>query len=286
MRRGVLLPTEQFDPDALVEFVQGLDGRGYDSVWLPELLGREPMATAGYLLGRTRRIAVGTAIANVYVRDAHATAQARQTLAEMSGGRFILGLGVSNAMFNTARGHTWQPPLTKMKTYLDAMDAVKVLAPAPAQPPVTYIAAHGPQLQRLGAERTNGVITYLMTPEHARQSRARIGAGADLNAVAMFLAERDPEVARRKARGALKMYVGLDYYHREWRKLGFGDADFADGGSDRLVDAMVAWGDADVLRERLAAFERAGATRVIVVPLGLQTKSGVDLTVLDALGAR
>lgn len=283
MRRGVLLPTEQFDPGALVEFVQGLDSRGYDSVWLPELLGREPMATAGYLLGRTQRIAVGTAIANVYVRDAHATAQARQTLAEMSGGRFILGLGVSNATFNAARGHAWQPPLTKMTAYLDAMAAVKVMAPAPAEPPLTYIAAHGPQLQRLGAARTNGVITYLMTPEHARQSRARIGPTADLNTVAMFLAERDPAVARRKARGALKMYVDLDYYHREWRKLGFTDSDFAGGGSDRLVDAMVAWGDADALRERVAAFERAGATRVIVVPLGLQTKDGLDASVLDAL---
>jgi probable F420-dependent oxidoreductase len=282
-RRGVLVPTEQFDADALVDFVQSLDARGYDSVWLPELLGREPMATAGYLLGRTRRIAVGTAIANVYVRDPHATAQARQTLAEMSGGRFLLGLGVSNATFNTSRGHTWQPPLAKMKTYLDAMDAVKVIAPAPPQPCPTYIAAHGPQLQRLGATRTSGIITYLMTPEHAKQSRVRIGPAAELNTVAMFLAERDPDVARRKARGALKMYVSLDYYHREWRKLGFTDADFANGGSDRLVDAMVAWGDPDALRERIAAFERAGATRVIVVPLGLQTQNGRDVAVLDAL---
>jgi probable F420-dependent oxidoreductase len=282
-RRGVLIPTEQFEADALVEFVQGLDRRGYDSVWVPELLGREPMATAGYLLGRTRRIAVGTAIANVYVRDPHATAQARQALAEMSGGRFILGLGVSNSTFNTSRGHTWQPPLSKMRSYLEAMDAVKVMAPAPTVPCRTYIAAHGPQLQRLGAARTDGIITYLMTPEHARQSRARIGPTAELNAVAMFLAEVDPDVARRKARGALKMYVTLDYYHREWRKLGFVDADFANGGSDRLIDAMVAWGGAGDLRARIAAFERAGATRVIVVPLGLQTKSGLDVAALDAL---
>jgi len=285
MKRGVLIPTEQFDADALVEFVQGLDARGFESVWLPELLGREPMATAGYLLGRTRGIAVGTAIANVYVRDPHATAQARQTLAEMSGGRFMLGLGVSNATFNASRGHAWQPPVKKMTAYLDAMDAVKVLAPPPTRLPPTYVAAHGPQLQRLGATRTNGIITYLMTPEHARQSRARIGASAELNTVAMFLAETDPAVARRRARGALKMYVALDYYHREWRKLGFTDADFADGGSDRLVDAMVAWGDADALRDRIASFERAGATRVIVTPLGIRTKTGLDQRVLDALAA-
>lgn len=281
--RGILVFPDQFGAEPLVELVEGLDERGYDSVWLPELFGREPIATAGYLLARTRRIAVGTAIANVYVRDPHASAQARQTLAELSGGRFLLGLGVSNAMVNGARGHTWQAPLAKMRTYLDAMDAVKVMAPPPPKPCPTYLAAHGPHLQRLAATRTNGIITYLMTPEHTQRSRERIGPTAELNAAAMFLAERDPEVARRKAREALKPYVGLDYYHQEWRRLGFSDSDFERGGSDRLVDAMVAWGDASALRDRAAAFERAGATRVIVIPLGLQTRSGLDVAVLDAL---
>ena len=138
-------------------------------------------------------------------------------------------------------------------------------------------------MQALGAKRTDGVITYLMTPQHAQQTRERIGTNAALSVVAMFLAEQDPAVARAKARSALKMYVRLDYYHREWRKLGFVDADFADGGSDRLIDALVAWGDDDALRTRIAAFETAGATRVIVMPLGIQSKQGLDLRVLDAL---
>jgi len=122
-----------------------------------------------------------------------------------------------------------------------------------------------------------------MPPEHTRQSRVRIGTAAALNAVAMFLAERDPTIARGKARAALKMYVRLDYYHREWRKLDFTDADFADGGSDRLIDMLVAWGDDDALRERASEFERAGATRVIVMPLGLLSKQGLDMRVLDVL---
>ncbi len=283
MKRGILLATEGFGSAPLIEFAGTLERYGFESLWLPELFGREPFATAGYLLGRTERISIGTAIANVYVRDAHATAQARQSLAELSGGRFMLGLGVSNAALNESRGHAWEAPLAKMTGYLDAMDAITVAAPRPADPCRTYIAAHGPQLQRLAAQRTNGIITYLMTPEHARRSRERIGAGADLNIVAMFLAEADPEVARRKARAGIKVYVGLDYYHREWRKLGFTHADFANGGSDRLVDTLVAWGDAQTLRNRAAAFERAGATRLLVLPLGLQTKTGVDLRVLDAL---
>ncbi len=272
-RRGVLVSTEQFDSAALVEFAKALDARGYDSLWLPELFGREPIATAGYLLGKTERIAIATGIANVYVRDAHAMAQARHTLSELSGGRFMLGLGVSNAGLNTSRGHTWRPPLEKMTTFLDALDKVEVAAPAAPRGP-TYIAAHGPKLQMLGAKRTDGVITYLMTPAHAQQTRARIGANAALSVVAMFLAEQDPNVARAKARSALKMYVRLDYYHREWRKLGFVDADFADGGSDRLIDALVAWGDDDALRARIAAFDTAGATRVIVMPLAVQVETG------------
>src|SRR5262245_5116906 len=155
MKRGVLIATEGFESAALVEFACTLEQRGYDSFWLPELFGREPFATAGYLLGRTERVAIGTAIANVYVRDAHATAQARQSLAELSGGRFLLGLGVSNAGLNTSRGHVWQPPLKKMTAYLDAMDAITVAAPRPALRCPTHLAAHGPQLQRLGAQRTN-----------------------------------------------------------------------------------------------------------------------------------
>lgn len=282
-RRGVIVSTEAFRSAELVEFIQTVEARGYDSVWLPELFGREPVATAGYLLGRTQRIALATGIANVYVRDAHAMAQTRQTLAELSGGRFILGLGVSNAGLNNSRGHTWEAPLKKLTAYLDALDNVKVASPAPAQPCPTYIAAHGPQLQALGARRTDGIITYLMPPVHTIESRTRIGAAAALNVVAMFLAEQDPHIARAKARTALKMYVQLDYYHREWRKLGFTDADFADGGSDRLIDTLVGWGDADALHERLAAFERAGATRVIVMPLGLKTRDGLDLRVLETL---
>jgi probable F420-dependent oxidoreductase len=281
--RGVLIATEAFPAAAMVELAREVERRGYESLWLPELFGREPFATAGYLLGQTERLALGTAIANVYARDPHAMAQASNSLAELSGGRFLLGLGVSNAALNRSRGHAWQAPLAKMSAYLDALRAVEVAAPAPPTAPRVYLAAHGPKLQTLGATRADGIITYLMTPEHTERSRAHIGPDPALNVVAFFLAETDPVTARRRARAALAMYVRLDYYHREWRKLGYTDADFADGGSDRLIDALVAWGDDAELRRRLAACERAGASRVIVLPLGLKTRAGTDLRVLDAL---
>jgi len=283
MSRGILVATEPFDRDALVELIGAIDARGYDSCWLPELFGREPIATAGYLLGCTERIAIATGIANVYVRDAVAMAQARRSLAELSGGRFIVGLGVSNAALNAARGHRWEAPHAKLSAYLDAMDAARIDSPAPVSTAPLFIAAHGPQLQKLAGRRGDGAITYLMPPAHARASRERLGAGPGLNVVALCLAESDPAIARKKARAALATYVRLDYYHREWRKLGFEDADFADGGSDRLIDTLVVWGDRDALSRRIAEFDHAGASRVIVLPLGLRTRAGIDLRVIDAL---
>ncbi|MDH3643255.1 MAG: TIGR03620 family F420-dependent LLM class oxidoreductase [Gammaproteobacteria bacterium] len=275
-RIGAIVSTEGMPAVQLVEFAQRLETLGYESLWLPELFGREPVATAGYLLGQTQRLQVATGIANVYVRDAHAMAQTRQTLAELSAGRFILGLGVSNVGLNTARGHTWQMPLPKMRSYLDALDAAAIDSPPPTEPAPLYIAAHGPRLQALGAERTDGIITYLMPPEHTAQSRARIGPGPALSVVCPFLAEPDAAIARQKARKALKYYVTLDYYHQEWSKLGFADADFADGGSDRLIDTLVAWGNEGALRDRLAAYRDAGANRVIVMPFDRLGQDGED----------
>ena len=273
---GVIVQTEVMQADALVDFAHRLETQGYESLWLPELFGREPVATAGYLLGRSERLRVATGIANVYVRDAHAMAQTRRTLAELSDGRFILGLGVSNVGLNETRGHAWQMPLPKMREYLDSIEAAAIRSPAPAEPAPLYIAAHGPKLQTLGAQRTDGIITYLMPPEHTRSSREHIGPDTALSVVCPFLAESDPTIARRKARKALEYYVTLDYYHREWSNLGFSEMDFVDGGSDRLVDMLVAWGDEEALRARVAAYQEAGASRVIIMPFDLERRDGAD----------
>ncbi|MEQ8857939.1 MAG: TIGR03620 family F420-dependent LLM class oxidoreductase [Pseudomonadales bacterium] len=273
---GVIASTEHLGTDALCAFAAQLESLGYESLWLPELFGREPVATAGYLLGRTQRLKLATGIANVYVRDAHAMAQTRRTLAELSGGRFIVGLGVSNPGLNATRGHAWEMPLPKMRAYLDAMAAAAIEGPEPQVPAPLLIAAHGPRLQALGAERTDGIITYLMPPEHTAAARERIGPASTLSVVSPFLAETNPQTARAKARKALRYYTSLDYYHREWRKLGFGDADFADGGSDRLIDMLVGWGDQAALHKRLNAFREAGADRVIIMPFDSLREAGDD----------
>ena len=273
---GVIIATEAMPAQALSECARRLEQQGYESLWLPELFGREPVATAGFLLAQTEHLRVATGIANVYVRDAHSMMQTRRTLAELSGGRFILGLGVSNPGLNATRGHEWQQPLPKMRSYLDAMDAAAIDSPAPVQAAPLHIAAHGPKLQVLGAERTDGVITYLMPPEHTASSRSHIGPDTELTVVSPFLAEVDPVLARKKARKALQYYITLDYYHREWTKLGFSADDFADGGSDRLIDTLVGWGDEDALLERLAAYRAAGASRVVIMPWDTARTDGAD----------
>ena len=122
-----------------------------------------------------------------------------------------------------------------------------------------------------------------MPAEHTQASRARIGGTAALTVVAPFIAEADAATARAKARAALSVYMPLDYYRREWRNYGFTEADFAAGGSDQLIDALVAWGDETKLNERIAAHARAGATRVVVVPLALTSRAGLNARVLEVL---
>lgn len=281
---GVLFFTDTLDRDELGEYATRLEALGIDTLWLPELFGREPFATAGYLLARSERLRVGTGIANIYARDAVASAAGRRTLAELSAGRFSLGLGVSNAGLNRERGHTWSPPLGKLNAYLDALEKAPLVSLASERPAPLYLAAHGPRLLRLAAERCDGALTYLMTPAHTTRARAVLGTGKALHVTQMALLCPEPGRARKLARRAIQIYVGLGYYQRAWRDQGFDDGDFRDGGSDELVDALVAWGDADAIRARLNAQREAGASQIIVVPLNPERgAAGPHWPLLEAL---
>ena len=282
--RGII--TTNFDnltgTDA-VSVLKDIESLGYDSFWIPELFGREPMATAGYLLAKTDRIKIASGIANIYARDPHSAAQARHSLAEFSGGRFIFGLGVSNAGINQMRGHAWEAPIGKMGGYLDAVSKVEVASAAPNALGPMYLAAHGPNMQALASSKSDGVITYLMSPEHTALTKSRVRPEADINVVCMLLAETDPVKARAVARDSLAFYMGLDYYHREWKKMGFSEADYADGGSDALIDMLVGWGDTESLNNHLRKHEEAGATRIVIMPLSADgSVSGDRNPVLEA----
>jgi probable F420-dependent oxidoreductase len=285
-RHGVISVLDGLPAAELIACVQGMEALGYSSYWVPELFGREPVATAAYLLANTTEISVATGIANIYVRDPHAMVQARHTLNELSGGRFILGMGVSNVGLNATRGHTWQPPVRKLSKYLDDMAAIEPEGAAPSAPAPMHIAAHGPKLQALASSRSNGPVTYLMSPAHTRLSRERIGSDSSLDVVCMMLAEQDATRARTVARNTLAYYLTLDYYQREWRELGFSDADFVDGGSDALVDMLVGWGDADALQAHVAKHIDAGASRVLVMPLDLGAGGIAASTTLQVLAPK
>jgi probable F420-dependent oxidoreductase len=242
-----------------------IESLGYGALWIPEAMGREALTHAGLLLAGTRRLPVATGIANIWARDAMAMAAAEKTLDEAYPGRFLLGLGVSHApLVQAMRGHRYEKPLSFMRSYLDAMDAAPFLAAPPSQPPQRVIGALAPKMLALAAERTAGAHPYLVPPEHTARARTIVGKGPLLAPEQALVLETDPEKARAIARAHMSIYLGLPNYLRNLRSLGFGDDDIRDGGSDRLVDAIVAWGDVDALRARVRAHHAAGADHVCV----------------------
>jgi probable F420-dependent oxidoreductase len=264
---SVVTYTDGMAADALERFSLRLEDLGYESLWVPELFGREPFATASFVLARTTRLKVATGIANVYARDALITAQARHTLAELSGGRFFLGLGVSHPPMAEAHGEEWIAPVRKMRSYLETIENTKVPSPAAPEPAPIWIAAHGPGLLALAAARTEGANTYLMPLAHTTRAREILGPGKRLNVVVPSCLCEDAAIARRVGRKALGMYLPLPAYRQQWTQWGFGEADFEDGGSDHLIDSLVAWGSAAEIRVRLRALRAAGASHIALSPL-------------------
>ena len=281
---GLLCSTDHLAAPQLAELAQELERLGFDSIWLPELLGREPIATAGYVIAKTTRIGVGTGIANVYARDALAAAQARRTLAELSGGRFTLGLGVSHPPIAAMRGHDWIPPVAKLRAYLDAIERAQVQSVAPAAPAPIVIAGHGPVLLRLAAARADGAHTYLVTPEHSKAARAILGPSKSLRVVLPFVGEPDPARARKAARAALSVYLPFPAYHRLWAGFGFGPSDWTGEPSDALIDALTAWGEPERIRARAREYLAAGATQVLLLPMQRLRLEGPLRATLEALG--
>jgi probable F420-dependent oxidoreductase len=265
-RVGIWTFSLELQPAARAqEAAAEIESLGYGALWIPEAMGREALTHAGLLLAGTRRLPVATGIANIWARDAMAMAGAEKTLDEAYPGRFLLGLGVSHApLVQAMRGHTYEKPLSFMRSYLDAMDAAPFLAVPPSLPPERVIGALAPKMLALAAERTAGAHPYFVPPEHTARAREIMGAGALLAPEQALVLETDAEKARAIARAHMSIYLGLPNYLRNLHSLGFGDDDVRDGGSDRLVDAIVAWGDVDALRARVRAHHAAGADHVCV----------------------
>lgn len=174
----------------------------------------------------------------------------------------------NTAAIVTRRGHVYSRPLAAMRDHLDGMAATRYVAPAPDEPAPLLLAALAPGMMQLAAERTDGAHPYLVTPAHTAEARVTLGPGKILAPEQGVVLLEDPEAARRVAREHLAIYLPLENYTRCWQRLGFGDADLADGGSDRLVDGLVAWGGEDVIAARVRAHLDAGASHVPVQVIG------------------
>ncbi len=276
--------TDQLSAPLAADFARRVETLGYDALWLPEAVGRDPFAHAAWLLAGTERLRIATGIANIYARDANAMTAAHRTLAEQSGGRFILGLGVSHApMVEDLRGHSYGKPVATMRAYLERMARAPYAAPPPAVEAPIVLAALGPRMLALAAEATRGAHPYNSTPEHTARAREIMGPDAWICTEQKVVLEPDPSRARAIARAGLGMYMELPNYRNNWQRLGFGESDLADGGSDRFIDAIVAWGDAKALRARVQEHLDAGATQVCIQPLGPADATGPDMAALEAL---
>jgi probable F420-dependent oxidoreductase len=241
---------------------------GYPALWFGETaVNKEAFVHAAILLAASRQITIATGIASIYARDPSATNAAAQALAEAFDGRFVLGLGVSHAPSVELRGHDYGRPVTAMRDYLDAVELAAYRAPPPAEPVPLVLAALRRRMLELARDRAHGAHPYLVTPAHTARARSVLGPDPVLAPEQGIVLETDPAQARAIAREHLARYLSLPNYTRSWREDGFGDADLAEGGSDRLVDALIAWGDPEAIAARVRSHLDAGADHVAIQPV-------------------
>jgi probable F420-dependent oxidoreductase len=287
---GVFAITDSMDGPQIGEFARKVERLGYSALWFPEAFGRDPFALASHMLTVTDRLVVGTGIANVWKREAATMIGAARTLAELFSDRFILGLGISHGPMMAQLGIKYAKPVSHMREYLTKLKSAPYTAPRPKSDPPILIAALMPKMLQLAASETNGTFPVYITPEQTSRMRATIGPEKWICVQQVAMLEKDPDKARRAARGIISFYLGLPNYRRSLRGLGFDDRDLADGGSDRLIDAMIAWGDEQTLRERIAAHYKAGATHVCVTLVrsdgSAHERSLPDERALEALAPR
>lgn len=269
---GVWQLADQIDP----ALAQELDRLGFQTIWLGVAPG--DLIKIEQLLEATERIAVASGIINMWTDDPEPVAEAYHRVAQRFPGRLVLGVGIGHP----ERNQGYRSPYATIVDYLDRLDAGGV----PREDVV--LAALGPKVLRLAAERTAGAHPYLVTPEHTRRSRELIGPDALLVTEQKVVLDTDPVRARELGREIVSYYLKLTNYLNNLRSLGFTDHDFADGGSDRLIDALAPHGDAATVAAALTAHLDAGADQVV---LQLVTPDGTDPVpqyeaIADALGLK
>lgn len=287
------LPAAELRP-----FVARAAELGYGSIWVGDGTARDPFALLGAIAEASGEMVLGTSIVNIFGRDAMASKMGAMTLHELTGGRFALGLGVSHVhLVQKLRGHEYDKPLTRMREYLDTYAALPYRGPAfdgpdgePSEPPL-LIAALRSRMLALAASATDGTLPYLVTASRIAWMREVLDANTPAGrprslmvpAVAVVV-DADAERARLVGREYVTPYCRSINYQNSLAEQGFDATDWEPPYSDRLVDEIVAWGDADQVRARIDAYLAAGADHVAIIPLPSAATDAHE--VLEALAPR
>ena len=238
-----------------------LEALGYSALWIPDV-GGDLFTPLDILLGATTDATIATGILNVWMHTPDEAASQHARLTAAHGLRYLCGIGISHRPFidHVNEPGTYTKPIETMANYLDGLDA----AATPLAVNDRVIAALGPKMLELARTRTAGTHPYLVTPELTAKARAGIGADGLVASEQGVVLETDPTTAREIARMHLATYLGLPNYSNNWKRQGFTDDDIANGGSDRLVDALVVWGDEATIAARVQAHRDAGADHVCI----------------------
>jgi probable F420-dependent oxidoreductase len=248
------------DAGLIAEAAAELDELGYSAIWIPDV-GGDVLGSIEVLLEATPRIVAATGILNIWMHEPAEVAQRRASWNEAWQRRFLLGLGVSHAvLIDHENPGRYAKPYSKMVDYLDGLDAAEVPFPAEAR----VLAALRPRMLGLARDRAAGAHPYFVPPEHVARARETLGANAMIGVELAVVIDGNPSSARETARRHTATYVNLPNYTNNLREFGFDDDDFAERGSDRLVDAIVAWGDVDEIARRVTAMHDAGADHVCI----------------------
>jgi probable F420-dependent oxidoreductase len=273
---------------AIVNFMSAVDSAaftrrvekwGYGALWVPEVTARDPLVICSWLLANTTKLNLATGVVSIYSRDPYVAVNSQYALAEQSDGRFLLGLGVSHGPFvEGVLGHKYEKPAAKMRRYLETMPKMKYMGAQPFEKPKTIIGALGPKMLEVAAALADGAHPYNITPDYTAKARSVLGRGKLLCPEQMVLLEKDPSTARAIGRKALALSFTLPNYRNNYLRMGFSERDLDNGGSDRLIDAIVAWGDEKAIRNRIQQHWDASADHVCIQPL---RREGVQLTADD-----
>lgn len=288
---GVWSNFDRLPAGEVVRFARRAEALGYDTLWTQESAGRDPFALLAHLAAHTTTVRLGVGIAVIYGRDAVAMHAGAATVHELSAGRMLLGLGASHRDTVTeVRGHDYRRPLTATREYLERYRRAAYRAPLPHGEPPVVLAALRDRMLGLAASAADGAFPYLVPVEYVTTARRLLDreaalAGRPRPALIVSLAclvQPDADAARTAARSYLDRYLRLPNYLANLRGCGFTNDELAHPGADRVVDALVAWGDEASVRARLRAMLDAGADQVAMIPL---TADGThaDLATMEAL---